>query len=523
MTTNNRLNGYDEVVAITQNTINSQFALLCPPDNSGPIASQWQMKDPNDPQQQQGLYVTSMQPPTVSVLQPDHTTFQQGVLSMTLKLTSGELKYYDYGTIASTPIDGWTITFRCPLGNISLQGAEVGSQLSASEMVINALNGYLTKGFFTVMALFTLFEASAVLAAEVSVTGDTALSPNQQSMLLSMLDQYLTGLQSQGTPFILSYALQSRDASQSLPALPMFAPTACEFSDTPNPWNYQSGDNLKTIGLSTVNYLMMTGNRACPDGAAPSPFDFNWITDNQYQGAFGITAALFRSGYVESLLLPILSQGLQIMSGSWQTTGANSYQIQSQWTNHANDNDGKGEKHVADGVEVYEKDSFITSCALTVSSSAGPIVFTGGGSFYAKADFHTYTLGISNDIGWCSAQLDYSFTIELEAGADGTITAACAFTSQPIVTDKHEDPLYSAIDWVVGLFNGDTLKDHLNSSQSYLDSTLTSANSTLSTQTKDALGGLSQTVLLPNGAVFFYKDLEFDDQQNVVMHCTYKN
>lgn len=518
-----KLNGYSEVVAITQNTINSQFSLLCPSDNSGPIHTQWSIIDPNDPNKQQGLFVTGMQPPTVSVLQPDGS-FTANAMSMSIRLTSGNLNYYNYGQIASLPIKGWKITFRCPIGQMQLQGTQDLTKIAAPAATVDTLTGYLGASAFSVAALFAIFQTAAIQAAEVEVDGDTALSPAQQGVLLSMLDAYLEGLQSTGTPYILGYAAQSNNAASTLPELPMFAPTSCEFSDTPNPYNFQTGGSTSAIGLSTFNYLLMTNKQAFPSSASRQTFDFNWVPENQYQGAFAIDATLFRSGYIESLLLPILRKNLGIPSSiAWSQNSSNGYSIVYSTVKHDDDNDGKGHKHKADGTTVYEKDYFTTQCSVAVSAGPGPIQISGTASFYAKADFHTYPLGISNEIGWASANVSSTFTITLSAGSDGAATCVSSFSTPSVTTDSHEDDLYKGMDWLVGLFNGDTLKDHITDAQNNITNALNSAVNELSTNTSSALSKLAGTILLPNGSVFFYKDLQFDDQQNVVMYTTYKN
>ncbi len=158
----NNLNGYTEVLAISQNTINSQLALLCPRNNAGPIFTQWSIMDPNDPNQWQGLVVTAMAPPTVSVLQPDGSFVAQE-MAMTLNLTSGTLQYYNYGAQASIPIDHWTITFRVSLAQIQLTGTDSLTQISASTGVTEQLTGFLNSSYFTIAALYTYFESANIV------------------------------------------------------------------------------------------------------------------------------------------------------------------------------------------------------------------------------------------------------------------------------------------------------------------------------------------------------------------------
>ncbi|NJK32494.1 MAG: hypothetical protein HC927_08825 [Deltaproteobacteria bacterium] len=525
MSTANKLNGYTEIIAVTQNAINSQLALLCPRDNSGPIYTQWSIMDPNDPHQWQGLVVTAMAPPTISVVQPDDTFVAQE-LAMTLNLTSGTLQYYSYGEQASTPISNWKITFRVSLAAITLTGTADLDQISTTSGVSQQLGQYLDSGNFTVAALYTYFEDANIANAVVSVTGPS-LTPAQQTTLLTWLAAYLTGLQSSGTPYILGYPIQSTNPVGTLPALPTFAPVSCEFSDTPNPWNYASGPAPSTIGLSTINYLMMTEGVTPPTSSSRFSFDFNWVNDNQFQGVFAIQNDLFRTGYVYNLVLPILRASLGVPdSTQWvcSTNGSGEYTYTLTYTTYpyADQNGGKGKIVGQDWPDnIYEELVETTYCQVTLSKGT-QVVLNGTGYFYARGDLYEYPLGIKMHDGWFTSQLDYSFSVALNAGQDGTIQAAFNYTPQPVSTDQWENILFKAYDWLVGWF-ADTLTDMENDQNSKLTSSMQSASSNLQTQTTAALGQLSTTILLPNGDVFFYKNMSYDDQMNVLMNVSYLN
>lgn len=520
----NNLNGYTEVLAISQNTINSQLALLCPRNNAGPIYTQWSIMDPNDPNQWQGLVVTAMAPPTVSVLQPDGSFVAQE-MAMTLNLTSGTLQYYNYGAQASIPIDHWTITFRVSLAQIQLTGTDSLTQISASTGVTEQLTGFLNSGYFTIAALYTYFESANIANAVVGVSTGSSLTPAQQTTLLSWLAEYLTALQSSGTPYILGYPIQSTNPAASLPALPTFAPVSCEFSDTPNPWNYAQGGSTASIGLSTVNYLMMTPNVAAPTSTSRFDFDFDWVTSNQTQGVFALQNDLFRNGYVYNLVLPILRSALDLPSSlAWTCTSNSSgeyvYTITQTVYPYSSQNDGKGKIVGQDWPDnIYEELVETTSCTVTLTAGE-QVVLTGSGSFYSRGDLYEYPLGIKMHDGWFSSQLDYTFTITIGVGSNGTITATLDYTAQPIVTDQWENAFFKLYDWMVGWF-ADTLSDMENDMNTSLGNAMSASSSNLAKQTTDALNQLSTTMLLPNGDVFFYKDVGYDAQMNVLMTVTY--
>lgn len=526
MSTTNHLNGYDEVLAITIDTINSQFSLLCPANGSGPILNSWSAMDPNDPNNYEGIVVTNMTAPTVSVKQPDGTV-NKDELAMTFYLVSGTLNYYDYGSQASIPIDNWTITFRVNIGALSITTSSDLNQISTSGAVNDQLNNTLSSNDFSITALFTDFEDANITSAVIEVTGDTELTTAQQSSFLAYLSQYLLNLQDSGTPYILGYPLQSNDPVATVPNIPTFAPISSVFSNTPDPYNYSAGDDDSLLGLSTLNYLIMTGSGKPTPPSSDNYFDFNWITDGQNQGVFAIEQSLFRTGYIENLILPVLTSSLGVPSStSWSHTVGNdnshNYVLNFNEYPYSDENGGKGHIVGQDWPDnIYEELHNQTYCEINVPAGAGDIVMNGSGYFYSKADLYEYPFTIKTHDGWASTKLSFTFTITLEAGTNGSIVPNFVFNAGEPVTDQWENFVYAIYDWFVGWF-ADTLTDMEDDMNDNFASFQTTASENLNSETSDALNSLANTIILPNGDIFFYKDIQFDDQQNVRMHVTYK-
>ena len=529
MSTSNYLNGYDEVIAITQNTINSQFALLCPEDNSGPIFQEFSIMDPNDPHGWQGLVVTSMAPPTVNVLQADGTLIQQQ-MSMTLYLSTGTLQYYDYGDEASLPIDNWTITFQVPLGNINISSSDDLSSLSPTQEAEDQINEYLSSELFSVAALFTMFEDANI--ASGTVTASTTLEPNQQTALLSYLAQYLTALQSSGNPFILGYPVISTNPSSTMPDLPTFAPISMEFSDTPYPYNYSQSVNGNedaiTKGLATINYLLMTDSGTAPTDASRFTFDLNWVTTNDVQGVYAIQNDLFRTGYVEQLILPMLKSAMGVPdSVTWinssNSDGEHTYTIDYNEYPYANDNDGKGKIIGTDSwvLNIYEELHNETYMQVTVSKG-DTVVLNGTGFFYQRADIYEYPIGITMHDAWTEVKQPYTFTITLSVSESGSLQGVFDLQSETQQTDDWENVLYEAYDWLLG-WVADTMSGMTADMASTFSSFETAAMNTVTSQATSALQGFNNMILLPNGDVFSYANLTQDDQQNILINTTYRN
>ena len=157
-----------------------------------------------------------------------------------------------------------------------------------------------------------------------------------------------------------------------------------------------------------------------------------------------------RNGYVYNLVLPILRSALDLPSSlAWTCTSNSSgeyvYTISQSSYPYANENDGKGKIVGQDWPDnIYEELVETTSCTVTLTAGE-QVILTGSGSFYSRGDLYEYPLGIKMHDGWFSSQLDYTFTITIGVGANGTITATLDYTAQPIVTDQWENAFFKQI------------------------------------------------------------------------------
>lgn len=532
MSSTSNLNGYDEVLAITQNTINSQFSLICPPDNSGPIFRTWNFSDPKDSSGWSGLDVTQMDPPTVSALQADGT-YIQNQLSFSLHLVSGTFKYYDFGSQATAPIDNWTVTFQAPLNNVQINSAsDLSAKVTASDAAAKTLtDNYLDQSYFTIEALATMIEDANVLSGTVTATGN--IDSNLIGPLLQTVNDYLSGLQDGGTPFVLGYPVTSSNPSAAMPEIPDFTPTSIEFSETPFPYNYDQsndgGEDAITKGLATINYLMMAGSgNPAPTDATRFTFNHNWITNNDYQGSFAILNDLFRTGYTEQLLLPLLRDSMGIPGSEHWVGKVNDnmeyvYTIDYNEYPYKDEHGGKGHIVGTDSwvLNIYEE--LHNEAYLQVTVPKGDDVkMTGEGYFYQKADIYEYPIGIKTHDAWTKVKQPFTFTLTFSAGEGGSIQADFDLEVGKQTSDSWENPVYTVYDWLMGWVS-DTMSSMTSSMNKKFSDFESNSVSAVENNTKKALSKLNKTMVLPNGDVFSYKDMVYDDQMNVLMHTTYIN
>lgn len=534
MSSNSYLNGYDEIIAITQNTINSQFIPLCPPDNSGPIPSSWGVQlnpdaEPGTNQAWPYLQVDSMAPPTVSVKLSDGSVNPTQLL-MTLHLTSGYLQYFDlYGQEQTEQVVNWDVNFIVLLNQMTISSDEDLSKFASPQPVIDQVTGYLNSADFTVASLFCDFENTNFTSMTISMSGDN-LDPTSQVFLTAeaLISGYLQLIQGTANPFILGYPVSSTNPQEASPGIPAFAPTAAAFST--NPYHYPSGDEGDTSddGLSTLNFLLMTEQDPLPDYATNDAFAFNWVDDSSVQGIMAIRANLFQDGYVTDLLLPHLKSALGIPSSvNWiANTDTPYWAISYIETPYANENGGKGHIIGKDSgiLNVYEQLTNQVTCNVTLEP--GPdVVLSGSGNFYSKADVYEYPFGIKEHMMWSSASMDFTFTISLVAGteaANGTIVTSFTCSNTGVQEDEWQNIEVKIADWIVGWFS-DVNQDFENDIQQSIDNLTNSNYEQLNTDLNSALSAMSSQVILPNASVYFYKNISLDDQYNVRLDVTYIN
>jgi hypothetical protein len=513
------LNGYDLVLAISQNTLNNQFFLLLAEgtiDSRIDIAYAPALPD-------LALHAQINAPTVQLVMQPASPL--QAVFNINLK--SGTFTYMDYALtppLQTADVSGWVFSMVVDLTQMSINSTQPeGLVVSADAQ--NQLGKYVGDAAFSLRALFLDFDN--VNLSTVSVTaGDVKMQPSdaRYPWVLTAIQQLIANIKSSGNPYILGYHAASNDPTQTTPQVPLLASTSMQFVS--DQYNYPAGStDHSQDGLSALCYVTMTANKAVPypDNKVPS-FSWNPIPAAAVQGCMFIDNATFNRGYVMGAVLPVLSAALQ--SGvAWTQTG-NSWTL----TDNRNDgsqNDGHGPVVGSDSgiLDIYGLHTDNRTCTLTLNTKTSvdnQLVYDGTGSFYRRLDLYEKPLGIWAHDAWTSSTLPFTFTLTLTAGADGSITAKLVPKQGSSSQDNWANFVVKATDVIGQLFNA-SLEDQLQKIDDSYTAFEQGQFSQFSSGTAQAFQALSEQLILPAPKQFYYSNIALNSENDVVLEIGYKS
>lgn len=117
--------------------------------------------------------------------------------------------------------------------------------------------------------------------------------PNAQDKAAAIVSQYWQQVPASAT--VLGYSVGLQAAGSGTPG-PSITPTALGFVVSPHLGPDGKADG--NLNLNTLNYLVMSGNRALP---AASPFAWNWVESDSIGGVMSVRGGIF-TGFLTQLL-----------------------------------------------------------------------------------------------------------------------------------------------------------------------------------------------------------------------------
>ncbi len=313
------LTGLDMIVAITQQTINSELWNLftTPLDPNDPnsdyvishtLETHPKVLPPNVPAPGPGItaVVGSMDEGLAPTVELNFPTTNRHNLVFKVPLTSGTMNYFDIltGQLATIRIDHWTIAF-----DVNMNIVEITAKSLPSSGASAAAQRYLQQFSdqeFTINRLALDFENANL--ANMDVKGSTVPGdPNSIAhiTIIATLSGYFQGLKDSSNPYILGYPISSKNPQQTHPVLPAIEPTTTTFSTTPyivppprQHWAIPAGAAANTPGqddLSTLNFLMMTQHKSFPTDPNTGLFNLNWVNSSDMQGVMVVANRIFTS------------------------------------------------------------------------------------------------------------------------------------------------------------------------------------------------------------------------------------
>jgi len=526
------LDGYHMVVAITEETINFQFELLW---RRNVIKKNFVIEDEDSG----STLNATMGAPRVELLSQSEAP--RAVL-LVLELKSGEanLKTLRKGQIVETKFEvkDWKLAFRV---NLDMRYLEQKHSGAVPEEVKRLLQ--FNSDQFRIRQLFMNFQSLNLASFDFDRCTDgegKKLGVGATEPILRAIGLSYAKLRDEENPFILGYSIETK-TNTSRP-LAVFEPTTGTFSTF---WEPRTGQ--PNAGLGCLNFLLMTRGEKLPDDPRAGLFRDNWMRKGaggsaQEQvgtrdGRMVISAREFEQQYVEGLLLRGIRDAFQFeseMKFSWlddletlkanikrNATSAlfddkiagsfakafNSHSKTGLWSamsySHVKESDNAG------GVEKGRSENRELKACVTRWAEGTSIQMDG--AFLWWDSVNTRDIGmIFDDTFECWIGASVSFTIRISAATDGAlhVNVSCG----DIVSDK---------DWQgkakYALEGKPIMEAFVARGESFTKYVMEN----LKKELVALLATLQMRVILPAGDVFFFKNISFDEDRNVLIDITY--
>lgn len=454
-------------------------------------------------------------------------------LTLLIKLLSGEAQLWigegPFAKLTKTPIDNWVYAITVNMNLKNITGDIKNLKIPAN---ITKQLTHFTEDMFTVNSLFLDFESSVLdtfdpAATTVGKAGDEFLKA-----LTFFMSFYFTSLKTSGNPYVLGYSINQTDQTKP--------PKNEQVSDSLKPvaTNYSMYQDSTDAKKSNLNYLLVTKGGFDKLPGSPDIFPSNWIGASENIDAKMIIS---HQDLIEKLVLKPLFNQLQnnIYTQIQDKLDDNIYPGNSYEEGKTITSTGMSfvvanELSDDDNTDQY-KNTFDVSFDNQSSNQNddGSAIIQLSGSLY----FHKES---SESMPFCTARAratitqDWSGSITIKATKDKDGKPSLSMShnisaSNPNTSTSKNDcaDAWSEIGEILGAiidgFTGFLDDGFFAQLLSNALSTHVSGLGSLQTVTPNLPNLLNNTILLPAGGVFYFKNPAIDNEGNFSLDLTYKS
>ncbi|MEE4379454.1 MAG: hypothetical protein V2J55_18360 [Candidatus Competibacteraceae bacterium] len=466
---------FDQVVALTEQTINTQFELMF---MMGVIEKNISLK--LAPSSDFGIFGT-IRAPTVSIAL--YNTVNPTQVAFNIPFDTGTAKYSSpLGQTEELDISGWTIALDVNLAKLTLTSDYKGVKVSHAAK--NTADTFLGQSMYTVSAILLDFDNN--LNYDSAEVFDKAGNPANNTTILTMLNSLINHMIKDGNPYLLSINPTLSEASD--PGLDVFKPTGVMY-------NTHLYNNVNSISnFNTYNMLVMNQGHKLPWTETTLPkFTQNLASDNsQIDGRLYISKDQFISGYIEPEILPVLAKA---MGGEAKFTGGDG-----SWSYKYILNTEVG--------AIYTE--YRNTCSLKIDpdpSGSDKVLLSGDGAFWVQQKSYETTL--KNIHNWtATAEQKFLYVMTLEAGKEGKITINFAETKE----DPTRSTWVSEAEKILGFSVPQGLLDALVAGLKQMEVKVVDK---FTEKSEHAFKVLQASVILPAGKTYFFKNMTLTSEQDV--------
>lgn len=494
----------DQIVGVSQHAINKQWSLLflqqVIPNSvtiSVPRAS--------------GTYTVELNAPTVTLGSSHGVALNLHIRSGTVPDVKGDM----------VDITGYTLSVLPDLDAYTLpQDATWVKLFPATQSQVQAV---IDAGGRVNVVLPSIEQS-----APHPFVGAIAVPPGSSQPLPStvqfeqVVNQIFPQLVSDGNPFVMALTPlygPGTGTQYFLPTGAQFDPTGDVESDTPEVSDY-----------STLNILIMDQGHSFEYSQEEVP-SLTWNTvpdDPNVDGRFYISASEFEMGYVQGILWPAMAEAMG---------GQASFEDSDSTYRYAWDNSQNGDTN--NHGPLIDTDSFLgvsynvsqisgvdNELNLQLSGYTATSIFLEGSGYFRKWQ-KVYveswaSLGVWVWMYTIDVKQPFELTVTLSAASgenSGAFIVDVDVTPQGVIRNNDKDVALDTVSWLLDLYNdhvGTLLNDIANSLSSFESRSLDSFTS----QAKEAMDVLSETIILPSGAQYLFENLTVKGNWNVQIDFT---
>lgn len=553
MSSSTNLLGFDQVVALSQQTINSQLSFTWQ-QSLVDFVFTLDVDADNYVNATCGIPVVN-----VNLSTPGEVNYSKVILQF--PLTGGSAQGVSFGTTVSfDDLTGYTIQVGVDLGSANPLDADAGLAVPGtiqSQLALVDTNIYSISSVILDIDNINYTDSDCVV-----------LDPegNEVSELESMISSFIGSIQSTagGNPFLLVFNQNLLPEATAMAGIPAFYPTSALYRT-----EFVNAD-FSYSQENTINLMIMTQDDTAPTLGATQGYPVQLGPGTSPpDGMMYICADQFNTNYIQDLMLKTISDSIQhsmIKVMTSVTTNATAptfndtnlfvpatlpgFPEQLGWGLYWSYEDGiQGDTSTYGSSPVIGSDSGISdihqvtqiycSCSVSMpvsSSDQKSIEMTVSG--YVKVYGNWY----EDDIAWIhDGQIlvaqDFStkITIQPAASDSGTpgalvVSMADITTSPGTVTNDngksytsphtYENALGSLLDFIAGIFGASTFKEISDDFEADANSAINDFFSDFQDSANAALATLSSNVIMPTGDAYLFQSVQLDSESNPKLSFT---
>ncbi|WP_300752578.1 beta/gamma crystallin-related protein [Janthinobacterium sp.] len=547
------LTGFDMVWAITQNTVNSQLAWL---QSCKLIPSDVQIGDLG----RDGLQIggsdadrATIAPPTV-----EFDTGNAHEARLMISISGGNVSYYSgFGAkaiVVKEAIAGWKLAFNVKLniGQIAHEHLTGGDGKVPPE-ILKILTQF-DSTMFSIQSIFLDFQNSDMANYNTVLSSINTTNSFLQQNFATMVGSWIKSHQGADNPFILGYPVTRLAPPAELKAV--FEPTGANLST--HAYEHPAGDNDKSkAGLSTLNFLLVTGDRKITDNPAlyaadAGSFHRNLVLSNDIDGKGIIARDLFFKRYLKPLLIEPFENAVNKLpdylnarrdrnaeaainsksgvSGAPKGQRARFVPSATGWTyaDHVrlawhesgfNSHDRESEQELKFNVDVSMQPDTAGASRLTLDIAGSLMRYEWD---QVNQDF-PFKNNVYMGKGWARATLRWSIRLQFIAGTDGKITITHSSKAAEPVKESGTGGVYSVADFFTDLLGLHGVSDDWRDNAAGLSSIDQGVVTQLIAATSPIMDAASTRIVMPAHSQFFYKNMLMNADGDIEIDFAYKS